>query len=48
MVGFSLKAGEKMTKQTKPWVWVVAFCGCGMFLTVAFMSSAYPLIMAMH
>ncbi len=22
-----------MTKNMKPWVWVVAFCGCGMFLT---------------
>jgi hypothetical protein len=40
--------GEQMTKNMKPWVWVVAFCSCGMFLTVAFMNASYPLAMAMH
>jgi hypothetical protein len=27
-----------MSKDMKPWVWVVAFCGCGMFLAVTFIS----------
>jgi len=37
-----------MTKTMKPWVWVVAFCSCGVFLTAALMNSSYPLTMAMH
>jgi len=27
-----------MTKDMKPWVWVVAFCSCGMLLAVTFIS----------
>jgi hypothetical protein len=27
-----------MSMGMKPWVWVVAFCGCGMVLAVTFIS----------